>query len=283
MAWLLSVDLEEYFHANALAQSATVESWTSFPSRVAAQTARLLEEFSKRSVTATFFVLGWVAKRHPDLVQRIADEGHGIASHGWSHTRIPELDRAAFGEELRESKALLEDITGVEIRGFRAPCFSIIKGTEWAFDELLEAGYSYDSSLFPIARPNAGYQGSIPAPHRIERAGGELLELPLATARIGPLRIPVAGGAYLRHLPFRYSLLGLQAAHREHGTVMVYVHPWEIDPDQPRLDVGSLARIRHYRGLETMLGRIGRLCDVMEFQSVEKWLETVDPTTLPVS
>ena len=267
---LFSVDVEEYFQVSAFDSLVDRGSWGSYASRVERSVDLLLEMLARRQAFGTFFTLGWVADKHPHLVRRIAAAGHEVASHGFWHRRVTTLSPAAFREDLRSSKAALESVGGQSVLGFRAPSFSIVPGGEWAFDVLLEEGYRYDSSLFPIRRPGYGYPGAPAVAHLIERSGGTLLEIPMATTDIAGIRVPAAGGAYLRQLPYALT----RRAFREHGarghSAMFYVHPWELDPEQPRLDVSWLTRLRHYRGLDRMKGRIERLLDDFQFTSVAR-------------
>lgn len=233
---------------------------------------RLLDLLARHGVRATCFVLGWLAERHPGLVKRIAAAGHEIASHGWWHRRITTLAPEELRHELRDSKGILEDLAGRAVTGFRAPSFSIVPGCEWAFDILLEEGYTYDSSLFPIRRPGYGYPGAPVIPHRIRRPSGTLLEIPLATARLLGSRVPAAGGGYLRQLPYGFIRTAALQAQERQAPGMFYIHPWEIDPGQPRLPVGWLTRLRHYRGLETTYSRLDRLFGEFRFTSVAGWL-----------
>jgi polysaccharide deacetylase family protein (PEP-CTERM system associated) len=269
---LFSIDVEEHFQANAFDRVVSREDWDRQPSRVEGNTERLLDLLGRTGARATCFVLGWVAERHPALVRRIAAEGHEVASHGWWHRRIGSLTPQELRQEVRDSKRLLEDLTGTPVVGFRAPSFSIIPGREWAFDVLLEEGYTYDSSLFPIRRPDYGYPASPVIPHEIRRPSGVLLEIPMATAWVFGMRIPAAGGGYLRQLP--YALIQRAArdavARRQPG--MFYIHPWEVDPGQPRFPVGLLTRVRHYGGLEKTLGHLERLLTEFRFTSVAEWL-----------
>ena len=270
---IFSVDVEEYFHALALAPAAPRSRWGTLPSRVEQTTGMLLDALARHGAYGTFFVVGWVAEQHPRLVRRIAEAGHEVASHSHWHRQVFTLTPQEFRKDLRVSKEALEQITGRAVHGFRAPAFSIIPGTEWAFDVLLEEGFSYDSSLFPIHRPRYGYPGVPTDPYAIRRPSGLLVELPPATTTLAGVRIPAAGGAYLRQLPFALT----QRAFREYTargvSGMFYVHPWEVDPDQPRLDVHWLQGLRHYRGLGRMLGRVSLLLDEFRFTSVQRALD----------
>lgn len=272
MAHIFSVDVEEHFQVSAFDRVLSRDEWEVQPSRVEQNTDRLLDLLARFGARGTFFTLGWVAERRPALVRRIVAAGHELGSHGWWHWKVTTLSREQFRDEVRRSKELLEQISGSPVRGFRAPSFSITPGTEWAFDVLLEEGYGYDSSLFPIRRPDYGYPKALAIPNRIARKGGSLLEFPLATLAVAGLRIPVAGGGYLRQFP----LALIKAGFRQLGSLghpgMFYVHPWEVDPDQPRLPVGWLTARRHYRGLKHTLPRLEALLREFRFTSVSGWL-----------
>jgi len=269
---LFSVDVEEHFQVSAFDGVLSRDEWDSQPSRVEPNTIRLLELLGAYRAKATFFTLGWVAERHPGLVRRIVDDGHELASHTWWHKRVFSNTVPEFREEVRRSRDILEQLSGTAVRGFRAPSFSIIPGTDWAFDVLIEEGYQYDSSLFPIRRPSYGYPGAPVYPHLITRPGGRLLELPLATLSIGGIRVPAAGGGYLRQFPLTVIQRAFRNLEREGHPGMFYIHPWEVDPDQPRLPVGWLGRLRHYRGLSRTVERLGILLAEFRFTSVRDWL-----------
>jgi polysaccharide deacetylase family protein (PEP-CTERM system associated) len=250
---------------------------------VEANTDRLLELLATHGTRGTFFTLGWVAEKHPDIVRRIAAAGHEVASHGYWHRRVTTLTPEAFRTELRESKARLEDVSGHPCIGFRAPSFSIVPGTEWAFDVLLEEGYRYDSSLFPIGRPDYGYPDAPEVPFLIVRPGGSLLELPLTTTRLLGLRLPAAGGGYLRQFPF--SLF--QRAFRRWGeqgiSASFYIHPWEYDEGQPRLPCNRLTGFRHYRNIDRVWPKLDRLLTDFRFTSVvERFGELLTPVSAPL-
>lgn len=273
-AHIFSVDVEEYFHAHALAPHAPRAQWNALTSRVEESTERLLDLLARHAAHGTFFVLGWVADRHPDMVRRIADAGHEVASHGYWHDRVASMSPNRFLQDARRSIDVLQHITGRRVLGFRAPSFSIVPGAEWAFDMILEAGLQYDSSLFPIRRSGAGYPGCNPAPHYIVRPAGELLELPLTTTVIGGMRVPAAGGAWLRHLPFGLVERAFTESMARDVPGMFYMHPWEIDERQPLLQgVSPLTRLRHYGGTDRMLARVERLVSMFQFTSVERALQ----------
>lgn len=269
---LFSVDVEEHFQVNAFERVAPRSIWDAHPSRVERSTGVLLDLMARHGASGTFFTLGWVAERHPALIRRIVEEGHEIASHSWWHQKVTSLTPEAFRKEIRTSRAILEDTSGRSVTGFRAPSFSIRPGMEWAFDVLLEEGYTWDSSLFPIRRPDYGYPSAPPYPHDIRRPSGTLLEIPMATLHRFGLRLPAAGGGYLRHLPLHLTTAALRDHQAAGHPAMLYVHPWEVDPDQPRLPLGVITRFRHYRGLERTLPRLERLLEQFRFTSVERWL-----------
>jgi len=222
----------------------------------------------RHGARGTFFALGWLARHRPEVIRAIAAAGHEIASHGYSHERVTALSPAAFRDDLRSSKRALEDITGTEVIGYRAPSFSIVPGFEWAFDALIEEGYRYDSSIFPIRRRGYGYPSAPRSPYIVHRPRGRLAEFPLATTRFLRLSIPAAGGGYLRQFPLAVIRRAFKeaGARGEHATF--YIHPWEIDPDQPRMAVSPFNYVRHYRGLHTALARIEAILSEFKFVSI---------------
>ena len=268
----MTVDVEDYFSAEALARAAPREDWASLPSRVERNTDRLLERFERHGVRATFFVLGWVAERFPDLVRRIAAQGHEIGSHGYSHRRIFTQTREDFREETLRSRHLLQDLSGQAVRGYRAASFSITKRSLWALDELASAGFSYDSSIFPIRHDLYGIPGSPPDPYWLQTAAGPLFEIPLTTLRIGPFRLPASGGGYFRLLPERIGTGLLRGVNGEGRSFVFYMHPWEIDPGQPRFDVGLRSRLRHYTNLGAFEQRLERLLSRFALTALEDCL-----------
>lgn len=268
-----TVDVEEYYHAAALEARVDRTAWDVLESRVGAGMDALLDLLDGAGATGTFFVLGWVARRHPDLVRRIADAGHEVASHGWVHRRVPSLGPEGFRAALRRSKRTLEPLSGRSVVGYRAPNFSVVPGAEWALDVLIEEGFRYDSSLFPVRRPGYGYPSAERIPHVVRRPEGTIVELPPATLRILGLDLPAGGGAYFRVLPYALVRRALRAAERRGTPATFYIHPWELDPEQPRIAVSALNRLRQYGGLERTEGRLERLLSEFRFRSVRESLE----------
>jgi polysaccharide deacetylase family protein (PEP-CTERM system associated) len=262
----MTVDVEDYFQVSAFEAHVTRDHWDRFESRVCRNTERILEIFADSQVTATFFVLGWVGQRFPDLVRRIAAAGHEIGSHGYSHRLVYSMTPKAFGEDVRRAKGVLEAAASVPVVGYRAPSFSITAATPWAFDELLAAGYAYDASVFPIRHDRYGIPDAPRHPYAIRRDLGSLWELPSSTVRVCGVNLPIGGGGYFRLLPYEWTRRGIAHVNAvERRPVMFYLHPWEIDPDQPRVPASVLSRFRHYRNLSKTEGRLRRLLEDFQF------------------
>jgi polysaccharide deacetylase family protein (PEP-CTERM system associated) len=225
----------------------------------------LLQLLATHGTRGTFFVLGWLAERHPDLIRRIARDGHEIASHGWDHRRVTDQAPADFRCSVRRTKQLLEALSGTAVLGFRAPSFSITPGREWALDILLEEGYRYDSSLFPVQRPGYGYPNGHRDPHWLQRPGGRLAEFPPAVWRRWGMTLPAGGGAYFRVLPYALTRAALRDCERRGVAGTFYIHPWELDPSQPRIEAPLLTRLRHYTGLARVAARLDRLLGEFRF------------------
>lgn len=258
----LSFDVEDYFQVAALASAVDRRSWDAQPSRVGANTARLLDLLAARKVRATFFVLGWIAERHPAIVRKIAAAGHEIACHGYSHELIFRQRPEAFREETRRSKGILEDQAQTAVRGYRAATWSITRQSLWALDALAELGFVYDSSIFPTHHDLYGIPEAPRVPHRLTLpGGGALLEFPPSTVRIGSLNLPVAGGGYFRLLPLAVTRWAIRRVNREGLPFLFYLHPWEIDPDQPRMKVGLKSRLRHYTNIDSCERKLAALLD----------------------
>jgi polysaccharide deacetylase family protein (PEP-CTERM system associated) len=256
----MTVDVEDYFHVSVFEGVVSRDRWPSMESRVQANTERLLALFEEHSVRGTFFVLGWVAERYPSLVRAIVGAGHELASHGYAHRLIYNQTPDEFRDDVRRAKALLEDAGGTEVLGYRAPSFSVTARSMWALDVLLEERYRYDASIFPIRHDRYGIPDAPRWPHHVSRRGGTIFEVPGSTVRVGSTNLPVAGGGYFRILPYAWTRWGM-ARVNEHDRqpAVFYLHPWEIDPDQPRLPASALGRFRHYRNLHKTESRLRAL------------------------
>jgi polysaccharide deacetylase family protein (PEP-CTERM system associated) len=265
---VFSVDVEDYFHVEAFADVVKRSDWETCTSRVVANTHRILELLEAQGVTATFFVLGWVAEREPELVRDIAKGGHEVGCHSYWHRPIFHLSVDDFREDTRRAKDTIEQLIGTPVRGYRAPSFSITRKSLWAFEVLGELGFTYDSSIFPILHDVYGMPDGPRRPTTIRTAFGELAEFPMTTFSLaGARNFPVGGGGYLRILPFWYTRWGLRAAAKDNVPFILYVHPWEFDPEQPRLQGRLRSRLRHYTNLDKMEQRIRRLLREFSFTS----------------
>ena len=269
----MSVDVEDYFHVSVFDGIVPRATWGSMESRVCANTQRLLDIFDEFGVKSTFFILGWVAERFPDLVRAIAAGGHEVASHGYAHRLVYDQTRTAFREDVHRAKAVLEDAAGTAVDGFRAPSYSITPVSLWALDVLIEEGYRYDASIFPIKHDRYGIPVSARHPYPIERPMGTVMEVPGSTVRVGPLNLPVAGGGYFRILPYWWTHWGIARMNgTERRPAVFYLHPWEIDAAQPRLSAGLLGRFRHYRNLDKTETRLRELLRDFSFGPVKSLL-----------
>ncbi|PIL47118.1 polysaccharide deacetylase family protein [Massilia eurypsychrophila] len=256
----MTIDVEDYFQVSAFAPYIDRDSWPNLECRVEANIDRILAILAAGNVHATFFTLGWIAERYPAMVRRIVAGGHELASHGYGHLRASDQSRAEFADDVTRSKALLEDIGGNEVLGYRAPSFSIGTGNLWALDVLKEAGYRYSSSIYPIKHDHYGMPD---APRFAFYPNGPdgLLEVPITTVQLMGRNLPAGGGGYFRLLPYalsRWMMKQVNQADRQ--PAIFYFHPWEVDPGQPRPEgVGAKSRFRHYVNLERMEARIGAL------------------------
>ena len=257
----MTVDVEDYFHVRAFHNVLRRDSWETLPTRVEGNTSRMLDLFARKGAKGTFFVLGWVAERYPDLVRRIAAGGHEVASHGYGHQNIDTQTRDEFRADVRRAKQLLEDISGKAVRGYRAPTFSIGPSTWWAYDVLAEEGYVYSSSIYPIVHDLYGVPDAPRTP--FQPSSAPIIEIPMTTVRYGKRNFPASGGGYFRLLPYGLSRRAYAHVNRNEGAPCIfYCHPWEIDPGQPRVTGASFkSRLRHYTNLGAMERRISRLLD----------------------
>lgn len=266
-----TVDVEEYFHPTAMAPHFPIAVWDRLERRSPAVIDRLLDFLAVRGVEGTFFVVGWLAEKEPGMVRAVASAGHEIASHGYEHELVGRLGPERFRDSVRRSKAVLEEISGLEVLGYRAPSFSIVPGLEWAFDVLLEEGYRYDASLFPIKQhPTYGYPEADPDPHWIERPAGALAELPATTARLLGANVPASGGAYFRLLPYGLLRTGLRQAARRGVGGMFYIHPWELDDWAPKVAAPWHQRVRTFAGRRRSWSRLERMLGEFRFQRVDR-------------
>lgn len=272
-----SVDVEDYFQVSAFEAAVPRSLWSSLEHRVERNTDRVLEILSDRDAPATFFVLGWVAERYPDLVRRIRGAGHEVALHGYDHRRIVSQSPGEFREDIRKSKQILEDLAGEPVIGYRAPSYSVVDATMWSLEILRAEGFRYDSSIFPIHHDRYGIPDAPRHPWIVLGAAEDteqpLWEFPISTLRILGMNLPFVGGGYLRQFPMFYVRWGMRRLNQiEKRPAVVYIHPWEIDPEQPRLEVPPLTRLRHYRNLDKMEGRLQRLLDEFPFGTVREVL-----------
>lgn len=278
----MTVDVEDYFHVAALAGSIDPGDWSSQEYRAETSTRRLLDIFAERNLRATFFILGWVARRSPQLVREIQQAGHEVACHGMSHQLIYRQTPQVFAAETRDAKALLEDITGEAVLGYRAATYSITPRSVWALDIIHEAGFAYDSSIFPIRHDLYGMPDSPQVPNRLQTPkGASLVEFPISTVSLMGVRLPIAGGGYFRIFPYWLTRTGLRKLNRRLQRPFVfYLHPWEVDPGQPVVKVGLKSRFRHYTNLHRTAERLRRLVREFEFAPVKDVLSDVG---LPVT
>lgn len=272
-----SVDVEDYFQVEALRSFCPRSAWEHCEDRTVASTERVLNLLETHGTHGTFFILGWVAARHPDLVRRIAAAGHEIASHGSDHELIYNQSPECFRDDVRRARNLLQDLSGQEVIGYRAPSYTIVERTQWALAVLLEEGYRYDSSIFPIARRRYGMPHAQRWPHRIavpdER---EIAEFPLPTIRCGPLNFPATGGAYLRLLPFAFQKWAIGRMLKAHRPFILTIHPWELDPEQPRFAVPLRTRWTHYHNLAATEQRLDRLLTLGTFRPLAEILQRLE-------
>lgn len=279
----LTIDVEDYFQVSAFETISPPSTWGGCEGRVERNTDLILGILDEYKVKATFFILGWVAEKYPQLILRIVEQGHKVASHGYLHQRITLQDRKTFRQDIRRSKGILEDQIGMTVLGYRAPSYSITRQTDWAFDELLEAGFQYDSSIFPIKHDFYGisdwprFSGyavkkekhwiASQSPQDGEKA---IREIPITTLRMGQRNLPIAGGGYFRLLPYNVTRWGLERINqREQQPFVFYLHPWEFDPQQPRMaGAGFKSKIRHYSNLNRTERRFRRLLTDFSFQPI---------------
>ena len=269
-----SVDVEDYYMVSGFADVVRLDNWHTYESRVEKNTHRILDLMDEFRVTGTFFVLGWVAERCPALAREIQARGHEVASHGYSHRLVYDLTPEDFRADICLSKKILEDITGHSVIGFRAASYSIIQKSLWALDVLAEEGYRYDSSIFPIHHDRYGMPNAKRFPHVIESGSGKLVEFPPSTYSLMGLNVPVCGGGYLRLLPLTAITSAIKNINgKEKKPAVIYIHPWEIDVDQPRLQGRLRSNIRHYLNLKSTMPKITALMKEFKFKPFSSLLD----------
>jgi len=275
----MTVDVEDYFQVSAFESSINRTDWHKHPVRLEANIDRILHLFDTKGVKATFFTLGWIAERYPEMVRKIVNEKHELASHGWQHIRVTNQDRINFREDVTRTRKLLEDISGSMVKGYRAASYSICKHNLWALDELADAGYIYSSSIVPVKHDHYGIPDAPRFPFRT--AEDRLLEIPITTVRLGQSNINCGGGGWFRLFPYSFSRWAMNRVNgREGQPGIFYFHPWEVDPDQPRVPgISARSRFRHYLNLEKMYPRLVRLLDDFQWGRVDEiFLEKSCPT-----
>lgn len=268
MVNVFTVDLEDYFHPTEVNRG--IGAWSAFDPRLDVGTGAMLDLLAEHNARATFFVLGWVAKTQPQLVRKIADAGHEIGCHSYKHQLVFNLTPREFREDTLHAMRSIEDACGVTPKLYRAPSYSIVAESFWAVDVLADLGFTHDSSIYPIVHDRYGIPGFPRHAHTIHTASGPIMEVPIATVQLSATRVaPVGGGAYLRLFPYRYTATGIRQINQvECQPACVYTHPWELDPDQPRIAKGFISRLRTYTGLGSMGRKLGRLLTDFEFSTV---------------
>jgi polysaccharide deacetylase family protein (PEP-CTERM system associated) len=269
-----TVDVEDYFQVEALSSAIKTSDWEKHDCRVEKNTQLILQLLSDVKKKGTFFVLGWIAKRYPDLIRMIAEQGHEVASHGMSHQLIYNQSIDVFRKETIDSKSLLEDIVQKPVEGYRAATYSITKRSLWALDILAEAGFKYDSSIFPMKHDNYGIADINPVPHLLTTPNGhQLVEFPISTLKSKLLTIPIAGGGYFRLFPYFFSRWGLSQINKRQRPFVFYIHPWEVDPEQPVVsNISRFSKFRHYNNLQKCEARLSRLTNDFEFTTMKSVL-----------
>ncbi|MET0069921.1 MAG: XrtA system polysaccharide deacetylase [Candidatus Thiodiazotropha sp.] len=271
----ITVDVEDYFQVSAFARNIEKDNWCDYESRVERNTHKLLEIFAQYNTKGTFFVLGWIAERFPNLINDIEQAGHEIASHGYSHDLVYNQTIDKFREETRRTKEILESIIDKPIYGYRAASYSIVQKSIWALDILTELGFTYDSSIFPIVHDRYGIPGAKTEPHVYKtEAGNTIIEFPISTVGLGKTRLPISGGGYFRLLPYWVTRSGLNKINnKENKPFIFYMHPWEIDTGQPRIKSNMLSEFRHYNNISKFDQRLKKLLQDFNFSTVSDVLK----------
>ncbi len=265
----LSVDIEDWFHVGAFETTIRREDWDGLECRVERNTDAVLDLFAAAGVKATFFTLGWVAKRYPALIRRISEAGHEVASHGWDHIRVFTMSADQFADDLSRTRKTLEDASGVAVTGYRAPSFSIDTRTPWAHAVLANSGYAYSSSVAPVVHDHYGWPEAPRFAFRPVKGSG-LIELPVTTAKFAGRTLAAGGGGFFRLLPYRFSRWAFEQVNAAGEPGIFYFHPWEIDPDQPRMANAPMrSKIRHYTNLDIMAAKLNRMMAAFDWGRVD--------------
>lgn len=267
----LTFDVEDYYQVEAFKKYISFNEWPHYPNRVVANTQKILDILDERHVKGTFFILGWIAERYPEMVKQIVNTGHEIATHGYAHTMVYKQTREDFEQDLVRSLEVLESLSGTKIIGYRAPTYSIVQESLWAFDILLKYNIRYDSSIFPITHDRYGIPDGKRFPHQISRKTGKIIiEFPLSTLRFWKWNFPIAGGGYMRILPYWVLKAGFKQLNRCHRPGIIYLHPWELDPEQPRIpNIPYSTKFRHYTNLHTTADKLRKLIRDFEFSPIK--------------
>ena len=281
----MTVDVEDYYQVSAFNEVIAYNEWEEYESRVEKNTNNILDIFDDNNTKSTFFVLGWVAERYPHIVREIYKRGHEVACHGYSHQLIYNQSRSEFKEETLRAKQILEEITGSAVIGYRAASYSITKNSLWALEILAESGFKYDSSIFPIVHDRYGIPTAPREPHIIKMKNElSIIEFPLSTYKILGMRLPVSGGGYFRLYPYQFTRHALKTINRQNNLFVFYLHPWEIDPQQPKIRASRLSRFRHYKNLEKCESRLRQLLKDFKFTTMKSLLDELflqTPSNIP--
>ena len=272
---VLSFDVEEHFQVAAFWSVARRREWDQLTSRVERNTRKIADLLSEHSTKATFFVLGWVAERHPDLVKALAQQGHEVASHGYGHELVHTQTPTQFREDVRRSKQILEDLIGRSVVGYRAPSLSITSQTEWAIPVLIEEGYRYDSSIYNRFRSTQGSRVTRAGTYQLKTEAGTIWEVSPSTMNVCGLQLPVAGGGYFRLFPYAASKMFLRSLEKQGSQLVMYLHPWELDPEQPRMDGPVLSKVRHYLNLRKTEQRLRWLLKDFSFAPINEVIRPI--------
>jgi len=270
---ILTIDVEDYYHVSVFEPIVKRDDWEKYQSRVVGNTRAILGILREFGAKATFFVLGWVAERYPQIVKDIEQDGHEVASHSYDHRLTYDQSRETFRENIRKTKAILESVISNEVSGYRATSYSITERSLWALDVLAEEGFLYDSSIFPIVHDRYGIPDAERFPHVVlDNGKSKLWEFPPSTVRLLGMNIPIAGGGYFRFFPYEFTRWAIRRLNKADCPAIVYIHPWEIDPDQPRLNGSRISQFRHYLNLDKTENRLKALLRDFDFVSIRTYL-----------